>query len=206
MAALSPPPPLLLPLPPQQIPLTRVSPFQPTHFPPFLSLRRHHHHNRSSYITNAATSSSSGVVATTTTTASGYATSEEHDAVNIAEDVTQVLFSSLPRAIFLYPVENYSFCLFACVFVFFVSFECALWKNWNGFSCFRFGRFGFFLFPASKTEMCLGDFFQFGGKVYGCLPFVFNLMYLLLSASNSKPIGNKWRGRPGSYISFGGCN
>lgn len=91
MAALSPPPPLLLPLPPQQIPLTRVSPFQPTHFPPFLSLRRHHHHNRSSYITNAATSSSSGVVATTTTT-SGYATSEEHDAVNIAEDVTQVLF------------------------------------------------------------------------------------------------------------------
>ncbi|KAE9465768.1 hypothetical protein C3L33_02325, partial [Rhododendron williamsianum] len=92
MAALSPPPPpLLLPLPPQQIPLTRVSPFQPTHFPPFLSLRRHHHHNRSSYITNAATSSSSGVVATTTTTASGYATSEEHDAVNIAEDVTQLI-------------------------------------------------------------------------------------------------------------------
>ncbi|XP_058205437.1 cysteine synthase isoform X1 [Rhododendron vialii] len=92
MAALSPPPPLLLPLPPQQIPFTRVSPFQPTHFPPFLSLRRHQHHNRSSYITNAATSSSSGVVATTTTTtASGYATSEEHDAVNIAEDVTQLI-------------------------------------------------------------------------------------------------------------------
>ncbi|KAF7147507.1 hypothetical protein RHSIM_Rhsim03G0045900 [Rhododendron simsii] len=91
MAALSPPPPLLLPLPPQKLPFIRVSPFQPTHFPPFLSLRRHHHHNRSSYITNAATSSSSGVVATTTTTASGYATSEEHDAVNIAEDVTQLI-------------------------------------------------------------------------------------------------------------------
>lgn len=213
MAALSPPP-LLLPLPPQKLPFTRVSPFQPTHFPPFLSLRRLHHHNRSSYITNAATSSSSGVVATTTTTtASGYATSEEHDAVNIAEDVTQVLFSSLPRAIFLYPVENYSFCLFGCVCFFFLSFECALWKNWNGFFYFRFGRFGFFLFPASKTEMCLGDFFfQFGGKVYGCLIFVFNLMYLLLSviASNSKPIGNKWRGGPGSCTSFdtsfGGCN
>lgn len=160
MAALSPPP-LLLPLPRQKIPFTRVSPFQPTHFPPFLSLRRHHHHNRSSYITNAATSSSSGVVATTT--ASGYATSEEHDAVNIAEDVTQVLFSSLPRAIFLYPVENYSFCLFGCVCVcvFLCHLSVLFGKTEMGFSVSALDVLGFFYFQLRKQKYAWEIFFFF---------------------------------------------
>ncbi|KAH7853561.1 hypothetical protein Vadar_004051 [Vaccinium darrowii] len=80
MATLSPPP---------QLPFIRLGPKQPTLFPPFLSLRQHHH-RRSSFITNAGTSSSK-TVATTNTAASAYTTWEEHDAVNIAEDVTQLI-------------------------------------------------------------------------------------------------------------------
>lgn len=104
MATLSPPPSMATLSPPPQLPFIRLGPKQPTLFPPFLSLRQHHH-RRSSFITNAGTSSSK-TVATTNTAASAYTTWEEHDAVNIAEDVTQVLFSTLPRSIILYPVTK----------------------------------------------------------------------------------------------------
>ncbi|XP_057468059.1 S-sulfo-L-cysteine synthase (O-acetyl-L-serine-dependent), chloroplastic-like isoform X2 [Actinidia eriantha] len=78
-------PPLLLPLPPPQ-PFIKSGQFQPLNFPHSLSPRRH----RRSYSTTAAIAS---IVASkaSPTTATASATMKDFDAVNIADDVTQLI-------------------------------------------------------------------------------------------------------------------
>ncbi|KAL7225691.1 hypothetical protein ACSBR1_020947 [Camellia fascicularis] len=85
MAVLSPPPPLQL--------FVRFSSFQPIHLSPSFPSLQQRQQRCSSYSTNAATNSivSTSKASATSASSSPFATREDLDAVNIADDVTQLI-------------------------------------------------------------------------------------------------------------------